>query len=33
MRLPLVDNARTAFLMPSDELKVQMELLKQVPRR
>jgi hypothetical protein len=29
--LPLLDKARTALLAPSDEVKVQMELLKDVP--
>ena len=28
---PLLDKARTALLAPSDEVKVQMELLSQLP--
>jgi hypothetical protein len=31
MWLPLLDKARTALLAPSDEVKVQMDLLKDVP--
>jgi hypothetical protein len=31
MKLPLLNKARTALLAPSDEVKVQMELLKEGP--